>query len=313
MEADLHGKAIEPVLQLEAGETWLLADSARLQQVFWNVLSNACKFSPREARITIRSFNPPGTPATLAIEIKDQGIGMTPAEVACAFEPFAQGNHSHAEAIERFGGLGLGLAISQQLTALLGGTIGVSSEGTGQGCTFLLTFPLAPPEVEGAGPRLRVVLPPPASLRILLVEDHRDTRGALTHLLMRHGHTVTAAASVQEAMAQLHCQTFDLLVSDLGLPDGDGFSIMRQARQQHPQLVGVAISGFGAEDDRRRSNEAGFAAHLVKPIVVEVLFETIACVLAKSVDASAKEPLPGAVADARKAPGRWLSAVRNQE
>jgi CheY-like chemotaxis protein len=198
-------------------------------------------------------------------------------EIAHAFEPFAQGSHAGDNGSPMYGGLGLGLAIVEELTAKHGGRVSVTSGGRGQGATFSFVLPLATQPPPGDA-RAETEVPKPAASprRVLLVEDHAHTRTALQRMLQRRGHFVVPAGSRAEALAEAAQHRFDLLVSDIGLPDGDGYELLGELRKLQPHLQGIALSGFGMENDVRRSAAAGFSMHLVKPVSVSKLDAVIA-------------------------------------
>ncbi len=257
--SDVSKKEIELVIDLSAAQVNIWADPVRIQQVFWNLMNNAVKFTPQKGRISIRSFN---TGRQFVFEISDSGIGIEPERAARIFEPFYQGERSITK---RFGGLGLGLTISKTLLDLHGGTISVESEGKGQGATFrvgldLLHAPAAAPKDEVSKGVIA-----PKSLRLVLVDDHADTRAVLARLLAKCGHEVVTADSADQALKILDGGRFDALISDIGLPDCSGYELMREAKRRQP-LKGIALSGLGMEEDVLRSMEAGFDVHLIKPI-----------------------------------------------
>lgn len=242
--------------------TFVEADPARIRQVFWNVLKNAVKFTPRGGRISLRAIQL--APGRIAVEVADSGVGIEPSELSRIFQPFQQAG-------ER-GGLGLGLAISSTFVQAHGGTLTASSEGRGHGATFRIELPTLaqteqPPREAGSAPG---VSNPCEGRRLLLVEDHADTLSAARDLLSELGCEVVAARSVEEALAAARAQPFDLVVSDLGLPDGSGLDLMRELHR-HYGLAGIALTGYGMEEDQRLSREAGFVEHLVKPITLERL------------------------------------------
>jgi len=256
-------------LQLRAGAHWISADAAKFQQIIWNLLKNAIKFTEENGEITIASTN--RRSQVLDIVVHDTGIGMDPELMERIFNPFEQGELSFQR---KYGGLGLGLAISKSLAQAHGGKLSVQSEGRGHGSTFVLTMPtVSPPQ-----PSAVESVPPPttqSSLRILLVEDHQDTSAALEKLLVRRGHLVATAHNVRSAMEIATRNPFDLLISDIALPDGSGTELITYLRAIS-DIPGIAISGFGMNGDIERSLKAGFAAHLVKPVKVEKLEEAIA-------------------------------------
>ncbi len=276
---ELEQKSIMLTIHLAARHHQVWGDAVRLQQVLWNVLKNAIKFTPVGGSITITTANA-GPEDDIVIEIKDSGIGMTDPELARVFDYFAQGEHASPGGSHKFGGLGLGLAISRMLVELHAGTIQASSRGRHQGTT--ISVKLATTKVTASG---RVTIPeefreaqpvivledePRQNLRILLVEDHEPTRVALTHLLKRRKHEVTPAGSVAEARAAASTSQFDLVMSDIGLPDGTGNDLMKELRAMYG-LRGIALTGYGMSEDIARTQAAGFMAHLTKPISVQAL------------------------------------------
>jgi PAS domain S-box-containing protein len=253
-----------------AAERHVRADAARLQQVFWNLLKNAVKFTPAGGRIRVVTRNP--EEERIEISVIDPGIGIAPEDLPRLFNAFEQGN----PAITRtFGGLGLGLAICKALVDQHGGTLTGLSPGRGRGATFtvsLATVP-APEAVRPSGAAAGPAEAP--ALRLLLIEDNEPTLQVMADLLELAGHQVKAAATVRAARELAASHTFDLVVSDLGLPDGSGFDLMRELRERYG-LQGIAVSGFGMEEDLRRSREAGFREHLVKPVDIDKLKAAIA-------------------------------------
>lgn len=268
---EMRAKKIELTLDLAAECYWLWGDAARLQQVFWNLLRNAVKFTPEGGHVRIHSRNEAAPERTslgerLQIEISDDGIGFDPADGPSLFQPFERGRAAHDP---RFPGLGLGLAIARAIAELHHGRISAASAGPGRGATFTVELPDVRP-VTIAGPA-RPAHPEATSapkLRLLIVEDHLHTREVLTSLLRRDGHRITAASTVVEALSAAQKETFDLVMSDLGLPDGTGIELMQQLRASHG-LRGIALSGYGTDEDLRRTAEAGFVAHLVKPVYIK--------------------------------------------
>jgi signal transduction histidine kinase len=261
-------------LNLRAGAHHVSADPAKLQQIIWNLLKNAIKFTPEGGEISVSTTNV--TPQALTLSVSDNGIGIEPEMLQRIFDPFEQGNRSLQT---RFGGLGLGLAISKSLAQTHGGTLVAQSEGRDHGSTFVLTMNTVPLPQRWA---VALETRPPESrpLRILLVDDHQDTCIALERLLVRRGHLVAAAQSVRSAMEAAGRNPFDLLISDIALPDGTGMELMACLRAMHP-IRGIAISGFGMNGDIERSLSAGFSEHLVKPIKLEKLEVAIDRVMAE--------------------------------
>jgi signal transduction histidine kinase len=259
-------------LNLRAGTHHVLGDAAKYQQIVWNLLKNAVKFTAENGEITISSSNP--EPQLLAIAVHDTGIGIEPEVMHRIFDPFEQGERAFQR---RYGGLGLGLAISKSLAQAHGGTLIARSEGHDRGSTFILTMKTVP-----APPRIvKLTSPVPESrpLRILLVDDHQDTCVALERLLVRRGHLVAAAHNVRSAMETAARNSFDLLISDIALPDGTGTELMTYLHAIS-RIPGIAISGFGMNGDIEKSLDAGFAEHLIKPVKMENLEAAIDRVMA---------------------------------
>jgi signal transduction histidine kinase/CheY-like chemotaxis protein len=259
-------------LNLRAGARHVSGDAAKFQQIVWNLLKNAIKFTADHGEITISSSNP--EPQLFAIAVHDTGIGIEPEIMNRIFDPFEQGERAFQR---RYGGLGLGLAISKSLAQAHGGTLIARSEGRDRGSTFTLTMRtvVAPTRI------VKFTEPAPESrpLRILLVDDHQDTCTALERLLVRRGHLVAAAHNVRSAMETAACNSFDLLISDIALPDGTGTELMTYLRAIS-RIPGIAISGFGMNGDVEKSIEAGFSEHLVKPVKMENLEAAIDRVMA---------------------------------
>lgn len=265
LETDL--RAVRPVI---------LADAARMQQVLWNLLDNAVKFTPDDGRITVRTWDETGD--TLAIEVADTGIGIDPQILPRVFDAFEQGDET---VTDRFGGLGLGLAICNALVKSAGGQIAAASDGLGRGSSFKLLMPTYAPAgatPDAAAPRVDRKNASPATsarpLRILLVEDSVDTSNAIRRLLSRIGHQVRTAGTLRAAVDAARAGPVDLVISDLGLPDGSGQELMEMLKPFGP-VRGIALSGYGSEEDIRKSHAAGFATHLTKPTDFQTLVDTI--------------------------------------
>lgn len=275
VQSDIEQKNLKLTGELEADRRWIKGDAVRLQQVFWNILKNAAKFTPEGGEISVRTESDHKT-GELRIFISDTGIGLNEHEISGIFEAFSQGEHSSSSGKHRFGGLGLGLAISKMLVEQHHGRIEARSRGRDMGSTFEISVPYCEDEKE-RGPvaetRRRQVSPSAinATISVLLVEDHEITRATLSTLLTRRGYEVKSAASVSEAIALAASQVFDLVISDIGLPDGSGFDLMKELTVNQPGLKGIALSGYGMEDDLLRSRESGFSSHLVKPVRIHSL------------------------------------------
>lgn len=275
-------KHIEIVPDLRADRRTVHGDPVRLEQVFWNVLKNAVKFTPDGGKITIKTF---ADRDKMTVKISDTGMGINHSELNRIFDAFAQGDHA-GPGQHIFGGLGLGLTISRMLLELHSASIQAESAGPGQGATFSIQLPLShmrriPATILPNQPA--PVSPPPTKspeskpLRILLVEDHEPTRAVLTQLLSRRHYKVTTAASLSEARSSAEKENgqFDLVISDIGLPDGNGHDLMSELRD-HYGLKGIALTGYGMEQDIARGQQAGFVTHLTKPVRVESLDNALA-------------------------------------
>jgi len=245
---------------LEAKRYHILADCIRLQQVFWNLINNAVKFTSQGGQITLRTFN--DKDGRSRFEIEYTGIGIEPQRLSSLFQPFEQADPSVSR---QFGGLGLGLAISKRLIDLHHGRIEADSRGRSFGATFKVTLDAQPEGAATAGNNHRAGGKTSKPLRILLVEDHHDTRRTLSRLLIHFGHDVVTADNVEGAMAVIASNNIDAVLCDIGLPDGSGYEVATQARAKG-HIKAIALTGFGTERDVQRSKEAGFDFHLVKPI-----------------------------------------------
>jgi PAS domain S-box-containing protein len=257
--AGMEGKTLDLSVNLNASETNTTGDIVRLQQVFWNVIRNATKFTPIGGTIRILTGNP--QPGQFRVTVADSGIGFDPADTEKLFESFRQIGDG---ATRRSGGLGLGLAISRAIINAHGGRIWAESPGPDLGATIHVELPLrrvAPPATSEIVPSVATS----AGLRILLVEDHEDTRRVFQTILSQKGHSVKGAATGEAALALASSNAFDLVISDLGLPDFSGTELMTILQERY-SLRGVALSGYGMEEDIRRSKSAGFAYHLTKPV-----------------------------------------------
>jgi PAS domain S-box-containing protein len=267
--SEVSGGNLRLETDLAAKHHHINADPARWQQVLWNLIKNAVKFTPGGGTITIRTLNEEdhdGRGVRLVIEISDTGIGIAPEVLPRIFEPFQQGETTITR---KFGGLGLGLAISRGIVEGHGGTITVESSGEGAGSTFRVELPSLPsPGSSGVGHATRFASGPARvmPLRILVVEDEPATLRLMARLLSGLGHEVTTANSITTALDRLATAEFDLVISDIGLPDGTGLELMRRIVASLGPVPAIALTGYGMEDDIQRSREAGFASHMTKPI-----------------------------------------------
>src|SRR5438477_401224 len=256
-QAEIDRKHLRRSLNLVARKVHLRADPARLQQIFWNLINNAVKFTPSDGQISISTSNT--SKGELRVEIADTGLGIESEELPKIFDAFEQGGRT------QLGGLGLGLAISKALVEAHKGTITAQSAGRNKGSAFTLVFPTSERAAAQITPAVSPKLPEHQAMRILLVEDHEDSNRSLTNLLRRRGYHVQSALNFQSALDLGTKHEFDVLISDLALPDGNGIDLMQTLQSTRP-LLGIALTGFGMEDDIRKCREAGFQHHLVKPI-----------------------------------------------
>ncbi len=277
VSSTVEGRPGPITLEPEAARAVVTGDAVRLQQVFWNLLINAIKFTPVGGTVTVRTSLKDDK--IVVVEVRDTGIGLRESDIGRIFDPFSQVER-------RRGGLGLGLAISRQLLEKHHGSIRAVSEGPGKGSTFIVELPLADgttPAARDSATETRL----PASRRgangqrprLLLVEDHESTRNTLAALLSRRHFEVITAGSVGEARERFRQGRYRLVISDLGLPDGDGYSLLTELRARQPGLISIALSGYGTEEDHARSRAAGFAHHLTKPVSISALDAIIEDVL----------------------------------
>jgi hypothetical protein len=227
--------------------------------MLWNLIRNAAKFTPDGGHIYVRTHD---ERMHVQISVEDTGIGIEPEQIGKLFNAFEQGNQNMTR---QFGGLGLGLAITKALTDVHGGTVVAQSPGAHCGATFTITLPTA------AAPEELTPVAAPDEVRhhglltILLIEDHVDTAEVMAQLIRSLGHDVTMVGRVDDALAATQAQTFDLVISDVGLPDGTGLDFVKAFRERS-DAPAVALTGFGTDDDVRRCLSAGFTSHLTKPV-----------------------------------------------
>jgi HAMP domain-containing protein/signal transduction histidine kinase/CheY-like chemotaxis protein len=263
---EISAKNLRVQVKLEAIGHRIRADSARLQQVFWNLIKNAIKFTPPDGQLQLRSSNP--QLSWFRLEVIDSGIGIASDVLPRIFDAFEQGDRSGS------GGLGLGLTISKAIVELHEGRIFASSAGPNRGTTFVVELPnVVPSSADSSSGKTAtqssaidamqdVAIHP----RILLVDDHLDSLGPMQSFLHASGYQVTTAESAKTALQAATQEEFDLLVSDIGLPDGTGEDLIRQLREKGYNLPGIALSGYGTQQDIERSRAAGFQVHLIKPV-----------------------------------------------
>jgi signal transduction histidine kinase/CheY-like chemotaxis protein len=266
-------------VELKANRSVVRGDNTRLQQVFWNLLNNAIKFTGTDGMISVRSFDVDGH---VHVEVTDTGAGIDPAVLPKLFNAFEQGE---ARGGKQLAGLGLGLVISRRLVEAHGGTITAASAGRGRGATFTVRLPALTnhklPVLTPHPPRSALIMR--QALDVLLVEDHEPTLRVITKLLRGMGHRVTGVSSVASASAATRQHGFDLLISDLGLPDGSGLDLMREL-SAHYSGRAVALTGYGMESDVVASREAGFSQHLTKPVDLATLEAAIQRVTVRAVN-----------------------------
>lgn len=250
----------------------VLGDAHRLQQVIWNLLSNAVKFTPAEGQISIGLQYLPGS---AVIRVMDSGRGIVAEFLPYVFDRFRQAD---SMTTKEFGGLGLGLAIAHQIVELHGGTITAASDGAEQGATFTVELPLTEQLSPITEPTAEVVdADALLGLRMLMVEDEADSRELLTEILQLYGADVTAVGTAAEVLSRLANQQFDVLISDIGMPDVDGFALLKQVRQQPQgrQIPAIALTAYVSDLDQEQAMRVGFQAHVAKPLEPIHLINTI--------------------------------------
>jgi signal transduction histidine kinase/ActR/RegA family two-component response regulator len=249
----------------------IACDPTRLSQVLANLLNNAAKYTPPGGRIELRASV---LAAQLHVTITDNGIGIPPDMLEKIFDVFMQIERSMKQAQ---GGLGLGLTLVRRLVALHGGTVEASSAGVGQGSTFTLRLPLASVGAAAKPNQNAAAVTLQQALRVLVVDDNEDAAECLAALLELQGHQIQLAHSGPDAVASVLAHAPDVVLLDIGLPGFDGYEVARRLRSQLGERVPrlIAVTGFGTADDQRRAHEAGFEAHLVKPITTALLTRTL--------------------------------------
>ncbi len=263
---DFAAKNIQLDWRLDATHHAGKVDSARLQQVFWNLLKNAVKFTPQGGRIRISTRDMES--ACIEVEVSDNGIGIHHAMLERIFDAFEQGD---PRMTRQYGGVGLGLAISKALIEAHEGSISASNREDGPGARFIVRLPAELPEEEVPVETSAQIDPVPPTgktghpFTILLVEDHADSAALFSQLLRMSGYHVLTATSVRAALEVFQKEDIDGVISDIGLPDGSGVELMEKLTAIRP-VPGIALSGYGMEEDLRRSEKAGFLRHLTKPV-----------------------------------------------
>jgi PAS domain S-box-containing protein len=271
-------------LQLEShidpADALVYADRDRLQQIIWNLLSNAIKFTPAEGRVSLWAGSSEGR---TEIVVSDDGIGIEPDVLPFVFERFRQADSSTTR---RHGGVGLGLAIVRHLTEQHGGTIEAGSAGPGAGATFTVRLPGLPHAAHAVSASPTPVREPVAALpaldhvRVLVVDDDEDAREVLRTALTHVGADVIVAQSASTALEHIASRPPEVIIADIGMPDEDGYSLIRKLRQAPGDLGGkapaIALTSFARAEDRKRALDAGFQMHLSKPIVPSAVVHAVA-------------------------------------
>jgi PAS domain S-box-containing protein len=266
---DAKIKSQKLMLELVAKDDTVRGDPLRLHQVFWNILRNAVKFTPCGGEIRIGTSNP--TPAAIEIEVTDAGVGISAQALPRIFGAFEQADQGMNR---QFGGLGIGLTIAKAIVDLHGGSIRAESAGPGQGARFRVEFSLTHDSVAVAAKIPEKVTKTAISLRVLAVDDHEDTLRVLRRLLKLLGYSLATAPSAAAALNYATTNEFDVLVSDIGLPDENGHDLLRKMKRIR-NVPAIAISGYGSVTDIQNSLDAGFCAHLTKPLDCDRLHATI--------------------------------------
>ncbi|MFO0575416.1 MAG: ATP-binding protein [Polyangia bacterium] len=277
-------KGITLVQAIDPDAAWVDGDADRLQQIFSNLLSNAVKFTPRRGRVEVTLRR---GASYVELVVSDTGKGISAEFMPSLFEPFRQADASSSRAHT---GLGLGLTIARHLVELHHGTLRAESEGEGRGARFIVTLPAVPAagaheeplpgEELGEADDLEEDLPALDGLRLLVVDNEQDTAEFLARMLRQRGAAVETAGSAQEALAALQRERFDVLLSDIGMPHEDGYTLIRKLRALPPEQGGqtpaIALTAYAREQDRVRAMRAGFQNHVAKPVRSAMLFVVVA-------------------------------------
>jgi PAS domain S-box-containing protein len=283
-----QAKSIRLDVAIDGAAGKVRGDPNRLQQVFWNLLTNAVKFTPQEGAVAVTLGQ---SDSSLKVSVVDTGEGIDPAFLPHVFERFRQAD---ASTTRRHGGLGLGLSIVRQLVELHGGTVTAFSDGAGKGSTFQVVLPLptkaalpvtqADPSQPRRSPPLHAEMSPAPNanlqgVKVLVVDDEADARSLIERLLHDCDATVTTAASAKEALDVLARDRPDVLISDIGMPKEDGYSLMRRIRRlkdERGRLPAIALTAYARVEDRVKAMEAGYQLHLAKPIEASTLIAMVA-------------------------------------
>jgi signal transduction histidine kinase/ActR/RegA family two-component response regulator len=278
-----EAKSLQIETTFSPSQGMVMGDSGRLQQVIWNLLSNAVKFTPQGGQISVRLTQ---TGSYAQILVTDTGKGINPEFLPYVFEHFRQ---EDGAITRKFGGLGLGLAIARQIVELHGGKIWVESRGEGQGASFTVELPL----LHTANPVEEVADTTEArsddlhltSVRVLVVDDERDSREFVAFVAEQAGAKVTAVGSAIEALQLLSTTPFDILITDIGMPDMDGYMLVRQVRALPPEQGGkipaIALTAYAGDFNQKQALAAGFQRHLTKPVEPNELVKAIVTLLSR--------------------------------
>jgi two-component system CheB/CheR fusion protein len=273
----LDAERTEVGIKVQADEDlWVNADPARLNQIIWNLLRNAIRHSDAGSSISVVARR--GDRGMVMLEIIDTGDGIDPRLLPTIFNAFERGEGRRGRPTD---GLGLGLAICKSLVAMHEGQIEAASEGVGRGARFTVTLPAVDRAADSRGhpgdthAREQEILPKYGNHKVLFVEDNADTAMTTAMLLSMYGLEVTTAGTMADALQRIDQQQFDIIVSDIGLPDGNGLELMQRVRAAGHTLPAIAMSGYGMEADVRKSKAAGFNVHLVKPVDISRLESAI--------------------------------------
>ncbi|MBW4444298.1 MAG: response regulator [Plectolyngbya sp. WJT66-NPBG17] len=269
-----EAKSIHLEASFEPDPPLIQGDSTRLHQVIWNLLSNAVKFTPAGGRVNIRLER---LDSFAQLTISDTGQGIEPDFLPYVFEYFRQAN---ATTTRKFGGLGLGLAIVRHLVELHGGTISAESLGVGRGATFTVKLPLSPIQATVIqNERSSESSSTLSGLRVLVVDDEPDSRELVAFVLEQSGAEVMAATTAYEALEMLNRLKPEVLLSDIGMPEMDGYMLMQQVRalppEQGGQVRAIALTAYAGDFDQQQARQAGFQQHVSKPIEPENLIQVI--------------------------------------
>ncbi len=281
-----EAKEIQFETDLESRDCGVLGDANRLQQIFWNLFSNAVKFTPQSGKVRVQVRE---QDFRVTVSVIDSGVGITPEFLPYIFDRFSQADGSTTRT---HGGLGLGLAIVRHLVGLHHGRVDVESRGEDQGATFTVTLPLAATAnatADGAIPLAESDVPPLDSakifdgVRILVVDDEADSRELISTLLTGCGGEVRCSESAAEAIRTFAEWSPDLLLSDIGMPNEDGYSLIKKVRKlrskRAKQVPAIALTAYATDEDRSAALAAGFQLHLAKPVEPKSLLTSIAAAL----------------------------------